>query len=152
MGPRILLADDHPQLRAVLRLDLTDAGFDVCAEVSDAPSALVAAHAEHPDLCVLDIGMPGDGLGATWDITRELPGMRVVILTASSDCDDVVAAAMAGAEGYLLKDLPTDELAAELRSVLAGERRFLDAGIPGPAPPRAANRAEVTREGRRHAD
>lgn len=147
--PRVLVADDHAPLRAELCRDLENEGFDVCSEVADANAALEGALRERPALCVLDIGMPGDGLGAAWDISRALPSTCVVMLTVSGDLDDMAAAVQAGAVGYLLKDLSAEELAGELRAVLAGERRFPEM-IPAEAlsARRARTRASVTRSSR----
>ncbi|MDX6551008.1 MAG: two-component system, NarL family, nitrate/nitrite response regulator NarL, partial [Gaiellales bacterium] len=99
--------------------------FAVCAEASDAPGAVVAAVREVPDLCLLDIRMPGSGIAAAWEITSRLPHTRVVMLTVSRDDGDLFAALRAGASGYLLKDVDPGRLAEELRAVLAG-----DAAIP----------------------
>ncbi|MDX6521221.1 MAG: two-component system, NarL family, nitrate/nitrite response regulator NarL [Gaiellales bacterium] len=123
---RVLIADDHAPTRAQVR-ELLDAeeDFAVCAEASDAPGAVVAAVREVPDLCLLDIRMPGSGIAAAWEITSRLPHSRVVMLTVSRDDGDLFAALRAGASGYLLKDVDPGRLAEELRAVLAG-----DAAIP----------------------
>jgi DNA-binding NarL/FixJ family response regulator len=123
---RVLIADDHAPTRAHVRelLDTED-DFAVCAEASDAPGAVVAAVREVPDLCLLDIRMPGSGIAAAWEITSRLPHTRVVMLTVSRDDGDLFAALRAGASGYLLKDVDPGRLAEELRAVLAG-----DAAIP----------------------
>src|SRR5687767_1487114 len=84
---RVLLADDHAAVRSTVRADLDEAGFDVCAEASDADGALEAALNEQPDICLLDIRMPGNGLFAAWDITSHLPHTKVVMLTMSKSED-----------------------------------------------------------------
>jgi DNA-binding NarL/FixJ family response regulator len=119
---RVLIADDHAPTRAQVRelLDTED-DFAVCAEASDAPGAVVAAVREVPDLCLLDIRMPGSGIAAAWEITSRLPHSRVVMLTVSRDDGDLFAALRAGASGYLLKDVDPGRLAEELRAVLAGD-------------------------------
>jgi two-component system, NarL family, nitrate/nitrite response regulator NarL len=123
---RVLIADDHAPTRAQVRelLD-TEEDFAVCAEAPDAPGAVVAAVREVPDLCLLDIRMPGSGIAAAWEITSRLPHTRVVMLTVSRDDGDLFAALRAGASGYLLKDVDPGRLAEELRAVLSG-----DAAIP----------------------
>lgn len=147
--PRVLVADDHCPLRAELCRDLESTGFDVCAEAADAAGALAGAMRERPDICVLDIGMPGDGLGAAWDISRSVPSTRVVILTVSGDTSDMLAAVRAGAAAYLHKDLLAEELAAELRAVLRGERRFPELLPPEALSARPATaRESVTRADR----
>jgi DNA-binding NarL/FixJ family response regulator len=124
MNPRIrvLLADDHAATRADLRGTLEkNAGFVVCAEVADAAGAIDAALRERPDLCLLDIRMPGNGITAAWEITARLPKTKVVMLTVSRDDQDLFASLRAGASGYLLKDLDPRELPAALEAVAAGE-------------------------------
>ncbi|HSL63620.1 MAG TPA: response regulator transcription factor, partial [Gaiellaceae bacterium] len=104
MTPRVLLADDHPPTREDIRRTLeSDGRFEVCAVAADAAGAVDAATRERPDLCVLDIRMPGNGIAAAWEITARLPETKVVMLTVSRDDDDLLAALRAGASGYLLK-------------------------------------------------
>ena len=115
------MADDHPATRAGVRTALEAHGFVVCAECDDAPSAVAAAEQHRPALCLLDIGMPGNGIQAAAQITSRLPETAVVMLTVSRDDDDLFEALRAGAAGYLLKDTNPARLAAALRGVLAGE-------------------------------
>jgi DNA-binding NarL/FixJ family response regulator len=120
--PRVLLADDHPPTREDIRRTLeTDGRFEVCAVAADAAEAVDAAARERPDLCVLDIRMPGSGIAAAWEITARLPQTKVVMLTVSHDDDDLLAALRAGASGYLLKDTDPGRLPLALEDVLAGE-------------------------------
>ena len=79
------------------------------------------AVATRPDLCLLDIRMPGNGLAAAWEITSRLPSARVVMLTVSRNDNDLFAALRAGASGYLLKDVDIDRLLEALDGVLLGE-------------------------------
>ena len=115
------MADDHQATRAGVRTALEGHGFVVCAECADAPSAVAAAEQHRPALCLLDIGMPGNGIRAAAQITSRLPETAVVMLTVSRDDDDLFEALRAGASGYLLKDTNPARLAAALRGVLAGE-------------------------------
>ena len=115
------MADDHPATRAGVRLALERYGFIVCAECSDAPSAVAAAEDHRPALCLLDIRMPGNGVAAAAQITSRVPGTAVVMLTVSRHEDDLFEALRAGASGYLLKDTDPARLASALRGVLAGE-------------------------------
>jgi DNA-binding NarL/FixJ family response regulator len=117
----VLVADDHPPTRAGVRLALEEHGFVVCAECSDASSAVAAAERHRPALCLLDIGMPGNGIQAAAQIASRIPETAVVMLTVSRDDDDLFEALRAGASGYLLKDTAPARLAAALRGVLAGE-------------------------------
>ncbi|HEX2110155.1 MAG TPA: response regulator transcription factor [Gaiellaceae bacterium] len=118
---RVLVADDHPPTRAGVRAALGDSAFVVVAEASDAGSAVAAAHAERPDLCLLDVHMPGSGISAVRRISRECPETAVVMLTVSRSDDDLFDALRAGASGYLLKDIDPVRLPRALEGVLAGE-------------------------------
>ena len=118
---RVVLADDHAPTRASVREALEEQGCQVAAEAATAEEALAAAKQHRPDVCLLDIHMPGSGIVAAADITRRLPGTAVVMLTASADDDDLFNALRAGASGYLLKEMDPDRIGSALRSVLAGE-------------------------------
>ena len=100
--------------------------FEVCADVADAPAAVDAARREKPDVCLLDIKMPGNGIAATAQIKAELPETAIVMLTVSRSDNDLFDALRAGAKGYLLKGISEDELAEALERVLSGE-----ASLPG---------------------
>jgi DNA-binding NarL/FixJ family response regulator len=118
---RILIADDQPAFIAGVRLVVEEAGMEVCAEVNDASAAVKAAVRERPDICLLDIHMPGNGIKAAAEIASRLPQTAVVMLTVSRNESDLSAALQAGASGYLLKDLHPSELSDALRHVAAGE-------------------------------
>jgi two-component system, NarL family, nitrate/nitrite response regulator NarL len=123
----VLVADADAATRADLeRLLAADERFELCASAADAVEAVRLATRLRPDLCLLDIRMPGDGIAAAWQITARLPSTRVVMLTASRDDRDLFAALRAGARGYLPKDLPADEIRPALHAVLEGE-----AAMPG---------------------
>jgi DNA-binding NarL/FixJ family response regulator len=119
--PRVLLADDHPALARAVKEALEGSGFDVCAEAATGPEAVAAALEERPDLCLLDVDMPGGGIAAAREISTALPETAVVMLTVSNDPDDLVDALRAGAVGYLLKDADPARLPLTLRAVLDGE-------------------------------
>ncbi|MDQ3865852.1 MAG: response regulator transcription factor [Actinomycetota bacterium] len=119
---RVVLADDHAPTREDIRLTLeSDGGFVVCAEASDAPGAVDAAVRERPDICLLDVAMPGGGVAAAWEITARLPKTKVVMLTISTEDRDLLSALKAGAAGYLLKDIDPAELPHELARVVDGD-------------------------------
>lgn len=123
----VLIADDHARTRAMVRGALErDVGFWVCAEAADADSAVLAAERAHPDVCLLDINMPGSGIATAARITAELPGTAVVMLTVSRQDDDLFDALRAGASGYLLKGLDEHSIPDALRRVIEGE-----ATLPG---------------------
>ena len=118
---RVVLADDHPHMRARVREALEAGGFEVCAEAPGAQQAIALALEHRPDVVLLDIHMPGNGIRAAKEISEQLPEAAVVMLTQSRDDADLFDALRAGAAGYLLKDMDTDRLPDALRGVLAGE-------------------------------
>jgi len=123
----VLLADDHARTRAMVRAALERTGdFRVCVEAADAATAVAGAKQECPDVCLLDINMPGNGIAAASQIAGAVPATAVVMLTVSRQDDDLFDALRAGASGYLLKGLDEEEIVEALRRVLAGE-----ATLPG---------------------
>ncbi len=118
---RVLIADDHAPTRELVREALTRAGFEVCAEASDAAGAVRLAGRHRPDVCLLDIYMPGGGIAAAAAINDQLTGTAIVMLTVSAEDSDLFDALRAGARGYLLKGFEPEKLADELRRVLTGE-------------------------------
>jgi DNA-binding NarL/FixJ family response regulator len=121
MAVRVLLADDHPPTRAGVRGALEGQGFSVVAEVGTADDAVATALRERPDVCLLDINMPGNGIAAAAGIAAELPDVAIVMLTVSRDDSDLFDALRAGASGYLLKDTDPERLPLALQGVLDGE-------------------------------
>lgn len=117
-----MLADDHAATRLGVRLALEHGGFEVVAEASDAPGAVRAAREHCPDICLLDVYMPGGGgVAAAAQLTDVLPSAAVVMLSVSDSDEDLFESLRAGASGYLLKDTDPAVLPQALRSVLAGE-------------------------------
>ena len=118
---RVLLADDHEPTRKDVRNALeADDGIEVIAEAADAPGAVEAALREQPDVCLLDVHMPGGGIAAVWEIAARCPGTRIVMLSISSEDTDLFGALRAGADGYLLKDMASSRIPFALRDVLDG--------------------------------
>ncbi|MFJ4010512.1 response regulator [Streptomyces sp. NPDC090026] len=120
---RLLLADDHPVVRAGLRAVLdTEDGFAVVAEAATAEEAVRRAAAGGVDVVLMDLRFgPGlHGAQATEQITALPGGPRVLVLTTYDTDADILAAVEAGAAGYLLKDAPPGELAAAVRTAAAG--------------------------------
>jgi DNA-binding NarL/FixJ family response regulator len=130
-APTVVLADDHPAIRLGIRMALMANGMRVLAEAGDRDEAVKAVLRERPDVCVLDVYMPGGGIQAAAAIAASAPRTAVVMLTVSDSTDDLLAALRAGAMGYLPKDMSPDRLAAALRGVLAGEPA-LPRGLVGP--------------------
>jgi DNA-binding NarL/FixJ family response regulator len=118
---RVLVADDHAPTRAGIRVSLVADGFDVVAECSTAKQAVELAAEHRPDVCLLDIHMPGNGITAAAQIVESVPHCSVVMLTYSRNDADLFGSLRAGAVGYLLKDMDPDRLGAALRGVLTGE-------------------------------
>ncbi|MFC8679919.1 response regulator [Microbacterium ureisolvens] len=123
---RLLIADDHPVVRAGLAGLLSDEpGFEVVAEASDGDEAVRLAAATRPDVVLMDLRMPNaDGVTATVRLVAGeagTPPPRVLILTTYESDDQILAAIEAGASGYLLKAAPQAEIVAGIRSVAAGQ-------------------------------
>jgi DNA-binding NarL/FixJ family response regulator len=121
----VLVADDQPLLRAALRALISNVpGFTVLAEAADGSAAVAAARASQPDVVLMDIRMPGtDGVEATRQIISDpcCAGVKVLILT-TFDLDELVYAGLhAGASGFLLKDVPPEDLLSAIRVVAAGD-------------------------------
>jgi DNA-binding NarL/FixJ family response regulator len=118
---RVLIADDHAPTRDDVRRALEDGGLVVCAEAADAARAVQRALETHPDICLLDLRMPGGGVAAAWEIAARLPTTKVVMLTVSNEDADLFSALRAGAVGYLLKDLDFRLLPQALTDVVEGK-------------------------------
>ncbi|HTR34542.1 MAG TPA: response regulator transcription factor [Bryobacteraceae bacterium] len=123
---RILLADDHNILRDGMRLLLErQPGFVVIGEASDGRAALDLAQDQHPDVVVMDIGMPNmNGIEATRRIVDKQPATGVVILSMHHDESYVIRSLKAGARAYLLKDAVKTELIAAIQAVVQGRSFF----------------------------
>jgi DNA-binding NarL/FixJ family response regulator len=121
MSARVLVADDHKPTRRLVAESLAEDGFDVCWEAGDAVSAVEGATSQEPDICLLDITMPGNGIAAARIISDRVPEARVVMLTASKETTDFLDAIRAGACGYLLKTTNPTSFGRALRAVLDGE-------------------------------
>ena len=117
----VLIADDHPPTRAGIRASLESDGFVVVAEVGDAKAAVDAAVQFEPQVCLLDIHMPGNGISAAERITASLEDTAVIMLSVSRNENDLFDALRAGACGYLLKETDPDRLPIAVRGALNGE-------------------------------
>ena len=116
----VLVADDHFPTRERLRSVLTDAGFRV-ATAADADGAARVAGESAPDICLVDINMPGNGIAAIGRILEAAPASIVVMLTVSRNDDDLFDALQAGASGYVLKDVELSKVPALVHRAIQGE-------------------------------
>jgi DNA-binding NarL/FixJ family response regulator len=141
----LLLADDQALIRTGFRMILEETGdIDIVGEAQDGAEAVRLAAELNPDVILMDVRMPGvDGIEATRQIVARDAAARILILT-TFDLDEYAFSALrAGASGFVLKDVPVDELARAIRSVASGDavvspritRRLLDiyaTRLPGP--------------------
>jgi DNA-binding NarL/FixJ family response regulator len=127
---RVLLVDDHPVVRVGLRAVLEiESDLEVVGDADTVARALVAASRLRPDLILLDVVLPdGSGIEACREIRESTPAVRVLMLTSFGDETAVLAAMMAGASGYMLKNTPRDDLLAAIRAV-AGGATLLDPAV-----------------------
>jgi DNA-binding NarL/FixJ family response regulator len=118
---RVVIADDHARVRGQIRAALEAGGCEICGEGATAEEAVQLALEHRPDVVLLDIHMPGNGIHAAAQISHDLPEAAIVMLTQSKDDEDLFDSLRAGASGYLLKGTDPAALPTALRSVLAGE-------------------------------
>ena len=128
----LLIVDDHEVVRQGLAAMLgRRPGFHVVAEAGTVAEAVAAARKFRPNLVVMDVRLPdGSGIEACREIRAELPDTRVVMLTSYPDEDAVLSAIIAGASGYLLKQVRARDLVAALEAVGRGES-LLDPAVTG---------------------
>jgi two-component system response regulator NreC len=122
----IVLADDHHIVRQGLRILLeAEPDFTIVGEAADGREAMALVERLQPDVLLLDLMMPGlNGLEATRQVTRRVPGTRVVILSMYANEAYVLAALRAGALAYVLKEATGDTLVSAIREAMAG-RHYL---------------------------
>ena len=119
---RILLADDHPIVREGLRAVLeTQADFEVIAEAASGDEALRLALTLQPDILLLDLEMPIlDGVETIRRLRQQQPAARVIVFTAFDNDERIIHAVQAGANGYLLKGAPREEIFKAIRITMEG--------------------------------
>lgn len=122
---RVMVVDDHPMWRDAVERDLAAAGFDVVAVAANGTDAINRFKATVPQVVVLDLQIPEPGgVEVTAQVLAHSPSSRVLILSASGEQGDVLAAVKAGATGYLVKSASREELLAAVRRVAAGDTVF----------------------------
>jgi len=122
---RVMVVDDHPMWRDAVARDLAEAGFEVVATAADGREALARFPAARPQVVVLDLQIPEpDGVQVTAGVVAHDPATRVLVLSASGEHADVLAAVTAGATGYLVKSASREELIDAVRRVARGEPVF----------------------------
>lgn len=127
---RVLLVDDHEVIRVGLRTVLGQAqGVTVVGEAGTMAEAVQQAQRLKPDVILMDVRLPdGSGIDACREILGALPGIRVIFLTSYADDDSVLAAVLAGAHGYILKEIDSPALLDAIRSVAKGQS-ILDSSV-----------------------
>jgi DNA-binding NarL/FixJ family response regulator len=122
MTIRILIADDHPIVREGLSAILqTQPDFEIVGEAADGPQTVAMAQTHRPDVLLLDLELPGfDGVAALQQIRASMPAAKAIVFTAFDTDERILSAVRAGAQGYLLKGAPRDELFQAIRVVHSG--------------------------------
>jgi DNA-binding NarL/FixJ family response regulator len=122
---RVMVVDDHPMWREGVARDLEEAGLKVVATAGTGTEALARFAAARPTVVVLDLQIPApNGVEVTAEMVRQDPAVRVLILSASGEQQDVLDAVKAGATGYLVKSASRKELVAALLRVAEGDTVF----------------------------
>src|SRR2546426_860919 len=121
MSTRVLIADDRALFRDGLKALLVAGEFEIVAEVENGQDAIREARRLHPDVAIVDIGMPGlNGVDAAREVLRVSPGTKVIVLTMHKDHIYIAESLRAGARGYVLKSRGAKELLEALREVVRG--------------------------------
>jgi len=160
---RVMVVDDHPMWREGVARELTDGGYQVVAAVGEGTQAVRVAAAARPDVVVLDLQLPDlSGVEVIRGLLEAYPPVRILVLSASGEQQDVLDAVKAGATGYLVKSAARAEFLDAVRRTAAGDAVFTPglaglvlgeyrrlAATPAPAtaqPPRLTDReTEVLR-------
>ncbi|WP_234322767.1 response regulator [Streptomyces sp. NRRL S-350] len=122
---RVMVVDDHPMWRDAVSRDLAEAGLDVVATAGDGEEAVRRARACSPQVVVLDLNLPGlSGAEACRQVVAHDPSVRVLVLSASGEHQDVLEAVKSGATGYLVKSAGREELLDAVRRTAVGDAVF----------------------------
>lgn len=121
----VMVVDDHPIWREGVARDLAEDGFDVVATADGVRAAAARAAAVRPDVVLMDMQLPdGTGVDATLAVLEASPSTRVLVLSASAERDDVLAAVKSGASGYLVKSASRTELVDAVVATADGQAVF----------------------------
>ncbi len=135
----MVVADDHRVMRDGIRRVLIEAGFDIVGEAGDGQEAVRLVRELVPDLVLMDLSMPVlDGIAATRLICSQLSSVKVVILTMHPEPELIKRAKAAGAVGYLVKDLSSEEIVAAMAAMMAD-------GVPAQPEPAASRVDPITK-------
>ena len=122
---RVMVVDDHPMWREGVGRDLAAAGYDVVAATGEGRQAVRIAAAARPDVVILDLQLPDvSGVEVINGLRAEVPGVRILMLSASGEQQDVLDAVKAGATGYLLKSAGLAEFLDAVSRTAAGDPVF----------------------------
>ena len=122
---RVMVVDDHPMWRDSVARDLTEAGYDVVAAVGEGAQAVRVAPAVRPEVVVLDLQLPDlSGVEVIGSLVAWNPAVRVLVLSASGEHQDVLDAVKAGAAGYLVKSAAREEFLDAVARTLQGDAVF----------------------------
>lgn len=140
----VMLADDHALFRRGLRSMLElEADIEVVGEAADGLEAQDLARKLHPDIALLDINMPNmDGIDAARELRRAFPQMGIIMLTMFAEEEIIERALEAGANDYLRKDTPFDDIVSKVRATAEGRPHAVapPAAVNSPATPNLTNR------------
>ncbi len=144
MTIRILIVDDHPMVTEGIQAILeTYDDISVVGTLGNGQDAVIRVNELQPDVILLDLNMPGlSGLNATEMILEERPDTRILILSMHDSPEYISTALSHGAKGYILKDVPTDEIRTAIDTVMRGEE-YLCTGAKGSLQPKISDGRET---------
>lgn len=137
---RVLIVDDHPMVAQGIQSVLEDHdGIDVVGTLNNGRAVLDQLETLAPDVILMDLNMPEmGGLTATEMVLERRPGTRILVLSMHDNPEYISSALSHGAMGYVLKDVPTDEIAEAIETVMRGER-YLCTGAEGAIAPKSGD-------------
>lgn len=123
--PKVLIVDDHPAIRRIVRLTCERHGMDVVAEAPGGAEAIELARSLHPDVIILDLVLPDmDGFAVAKTIREQDPDSRILVLSARDDDRAVFDSIRAGVDGYLDKTAKEEQISYAIDEIIAGRQVF----------------------------